>query len=280
MSMVCGLDLHRQQITFDAVETESGRGVAGSGVAARSGTVPALARAATSLGAPAVSRWRWPWRAAPAGATWSRRSPPPASKRTWRSRPTRRRRGAASAAPRPIVHDARLLRELLQSRRAARVVDPADDRVGVARTGPAVQVAGRSTTGRGSSGSTPSCSSTASPCPRQPIRSADTRERLLSDEVDLTPAGRQRVRVGYSMIDATDVEAQPLKRRPATLRSSPAGVPGAGRRHLRDRWVDRRWRCGPSSATAAASPAPSRWSATPVWTSPSTPPTATAPVAT
>jgi len=24
MSMVCGLDLHRQQITFDALETESG----------------------------------------------------------------------------------------------------------------------------------------------------------------------------------------------------------------------------------------------------------------
>ena len=32
MSMVCGLDLHRQQITFDALETASGRcGGAGCG---------------------------------------------------------------------------------------------------------------------------------------------------------------------------------------------------------------------------------------------------------
>ena len=48
--------------------------------------------------------------------------------------------------------------------------------------------------------------------PEAQIRSTDTRDRLLSDEVDLTPAGRQRVRVGYSMLEATDVEAQSLKR--------------------------------------------------------------------
>ena len=48
--------------------------------------------------------------------------------------------------------------------------------------------------------------------PEAQIRSTDTRDRLLSDEVDLTPAGRQRVRVGYSMLEATDVEAQLLKR--------------------------------------------------------------------
>ena len=38
MSMVCGLDLHRQQITFDALETRVGGGVAGPGVAARTGS--------------------------------------------------------------------------------------------------------------------------------------------------------------------------------------------------------------------------------------------------
>ena len=39
MSMVCGLDLHRQQITFDAMETESGevwRGRCGSPTASGS----------------------------------------------------------------------------------------------------------------------------------------------------------------------------------------------------------------------------------------------------
>ena len=44
MSMVCGLDLHREQITFDALVVESGRVVAGPGVAAGSGTVPSLVR--------------------------------------------------------------------------------------------------------------------------------------------------------------------------------------------------------------------------------------------
>jgi transposase len=48
--------------------------------------------------------------------------------------------------------------------------------------------------------------------PEAAIRSVTTRERLTGDEVTLTPAGRQRVRVGYSMLEATDVEAQSLKR--------------------------------------------------------------------
>ena len=48
--------------------------------------------------------------------------------------------------------------------------------------------------------------------PEGAIRSTVTRDRLLIAEIDLTPAGRQRVRVGYSMLEATDVEAQLLKR--------------------------------------------------------------------
>ena len=48
--------------------------------------------------------------------------------------------------------------------------------------------------------------------PEGAIRSTATRDRLLGDDVDLTPAGRQRVRVGYSMLEATDVEAQSLNR--------------------------------------------------------------------
>ncbi len=48
--------------------------------------------------------------------------------------------------------------------------------------------------------------------PEAAIRSAATRDRLLGDDVTLSPAGRQRIRVGYSMLEATDVEAQSLKR--------------------------------------------------------------------
>jgi transposase len=47
--------------------------------------------------------------------------------------------------------------------------------------------------------------------PEAQIRSASTRAWLAGDEVTLTPAARQRVGVGYTMIDATDAEALPLK---------------------------------------------------------------------
>jgi transposase len=47
--------------------------------------------------------------------------------------------------------------------------------------------------------------------PEAQIRSAATRAWLAGDDVTLTPAARQRVRVGYTMIDASDAEASPLK---------------------------------------------------------------------
>ena len=171
--------------------------------------------------------------------------------------------------------DARMLRELLQSGDLP-VVDPADGRVGVARTGAALQVAGRSAAGVDPTD--PPVVPHGVAVPEGAIRSTVTRDRLLGDDVDLTPAGRQRVRVGYSMLEATDVEAQSLKRdlqrfghrQPAcrALVEETYGIGGliavAG---------------GPSSATVVASPGPSRWFVTAAWTSPSTPPTAIAPMA-
>jgi transposase len=47
--------------------------------------------------------------------------------------------------------------------------------------------------------------------PEVAIGSTATRDRLLGNEENVSPAARQRIRVGYSMLDATDVEAQPLK---------------------------------------------------------------------
>jgi transposase len=46
--------------------------------------------------------------------------------------------------------------------------------------------------------------------PEGEIRSASTRTWLAGDEVTLTPAAQQRIRVGYAMIDAGDAEARPL----------------------------------------------------------------------
>jgi transposase len=48
--------------------------------------------------------------------------------------------------------------------------------------------------------------------PETAIRSATTRAWSTGDDVNLSPAGRQRVRVSYAMLEATDVEAQSLKR--------------------------------------------------------------------
>jgi hypothetical protein len=99
MSMVCGLDLHRQQITFDALDSVSGRcGEAGYGDPTGNGS--AVGCEATSPGGRTGSRWHWRWRAAPVGGTWPRRYSPPGSRCTWPSRPIRRRRGARSTAPR------------------------------------------------------------------------------------------------------------------------------------------------------------------------------------
>ncbi|MGH3519995.1 MAG: transposase [Haloechinothrix sp.] len=47
--------------------------------------------------------------------------------------------------------------------------------------------------------------------PEGAIRTAKTRAMLADGSLELSPAGRQRITVGYRMIDATDAEAQPLK---------------------------------------------------------------------
>jgi transposase len=48
--------------------------------------------------------------------------------------------------------------------------------------------------------------------PEGAIRTAATRAMLADRDLQLSPAARQRITVGYRMIDATDAEAQPLKR--------------------------------------------------------------------
>jgi transposase len=48
--------------------------------------------------------------------------------------------------------------------------------------------------------------------PEGAIRTAQTRDMLADADLQLSPAGRQRITVGYRMIDATDAEAQPLRK--------------------------------------------------------------------
>jgi transposase len=48
--------------------------------------------------------------------------------------------------------------------------------------------------------------------PEGAIRTAKTRAMLAQESLSLSPAGRPRITVGYRMIDATDAEALPLKK--------------------------------------------------------------------
>jgi hypothetical protein len=126
VSIVGGVDIHRNQLTFDYVERESGGG------------------SAAGSHRPTGSTWRtgWPgstvyrmcssgWRAAPAGGTWpnrcaARRDPhlaEPAETATLRGH---KRRAKTDRA------DAKLLRELLAHRPAAGLLHPAVCGVGMA----------------------------------------------------------------------------------------------------------------------------------------------------
>ena len=204
------LDLHRQQITFDAVETESGevwRVGCGSPIAdgSAAGCTP------TSLAEPMGNRWQWRWRVALAGDTWSRRSPRRASRRTWPSRRTRRRRGAAAAR-----QDGPLRRpdaaRVVAVRRSPRVVDPPTavlewrERVRLYKS---LVDQRRVWTQRIHA----ELFQHGVAVPEAAIRSVTTRERLTGDEVTLTPAGgngcgsatrsleTQPITWGTSMID-------------------------------------------------------------------------------
>ena len=115
MSMVCGLDLHRQQITFDALETESGEVWRGRVWQPDRDRFRRWLRRRRRSIAPMGSRWRSRWRVALGGATWSRRSraagfeahlAEPADTQAARGRKQRAKTDRS---------DARLLRELLQS---------------------------------------------------------------------------------------------------------------------------------------------------------------------
>ena len=210
MSMVCGLDLHRQQITFDALETESGEVWRGRvwqpdrqrfrrwlsrEVARRADGQP------VAMAVEGCTGWRYVVEEITA-AGFEAHLAEPADTQAARGR----KRHAKTDRS-----DARMLRELLESgdlpeswipptavlewRERVRLYKSLVDqrRVWTQRIHAELFQHGVAV-------------------PEAAIRSVTTRERLTGDEVTLTPAGRQRVRVGYSMLEATDVEAQSLKR--------------------------------------------------------------------
>ena len=218
MTMVCGLDLHRRQITFDAVHVESGRGVDRSGVAARPGAVPAVAArrrhrtrsmvAPVSIAVEGCTGWRYVVEEVVA-AGFEAHLAEPADTQAARGR---KRRAKTDRS------DCRLLRELLAGRPVAGVVDRADDRVGVARTGPAVQDVGRSTLDVGATDPRRAVSARGDaagdvdPLGQDP-RAA--RRRRTRDQPGRPPAGAD----GVSDDRRHHRRVAPVEGRPATLRS-------------------------------------------------------------
>ena len=209
MSMVCGLDLHRQQITFDAVEIQTGEAWRGRvwqpdrervrrwlrhDVALRANGEP------VAMAVEGCTGWRYVVEEISA-AGFEAHVAEPADTQAARG-PKHRAKTDRS--------DARLLRDLLQRgelpeswippaavlewRERVRLYKSLVDqrRVWIQRIHAELFQHGVAV-------------------PEAQIRTPSTRTWLASDEVTLTPAAEQRIRVGYAMIDATDAEAAPLK---------------------------------------------------------------------
>ena len=97
MAIVAGFDVHRAQITFDALDTETGEVMRGR-IDATPAAVTRWARRFSRAGR-CMSRWR----RARAGCSSVTRSRRRARWRIWPSRWRRARCGVASGAPRPIA---------------------------------------------------------------------------------------------------------------------------------------------------------------------------------
>jgi transposase len=209
MSMVCGLDLHRQQITFDAMDSVSGEVWRGRvwqpdrervrrwlrhDVARRANGEP------VALAVEGCTGWRYVVEEIEA-AGFEAHLAEPADTQAARGRKHRAKTDRS---------DARLLRELLQRgelpeswippmvvlewRERVRLYKSLVDqrRAWIQRIHAELFQHGVAV-------------------PEGEIRTPSTRAWLAGDDVALTTAARQRIRVGYAMIDTTDAEAAPLK---------------------------------------------------------------------
>ena len=209
MTMVCGLDLHRRQITFDAVEVESGQVWTGrvwqpdrerfrrwlrDDVTEHAGGGP------VSIAVEGCTGWRYVVEEVVA-AGFEAHLAEPADTQAARGR---KRRAKTDRS------DCRLLRELLQDGRLpASWIPPTivlewRERARLYKT----LVDQRSTWVQRIHAELYQHGVTL---PETSIRWAKTRELLEDDGLEISPAGRQRILTAYRMIDAITVESRPLK---------------------------------------------------------------------
>jgi transposase len=210
MTMVCGLDLHRRQITFDALEVDSGeewRGRIWQPDRDRfrrwlRGDVSGRARGgAVALAVEGCTGWRYVVEEIEA-ARFEAHLAEPAETQAARGRKHRAKTDRS---------DARMLRDLLVAGELpASWIPPA----GVLEWRERVRLYLSLVNQR-----TVWCQRIHAELyqhgvavPEGAIRSEKTRAMLAHPSVQLSPAARQRIMVAYRMIDATDTEVQPLKR--------------------------------------------------------------------
>lgn len=208
MSMACGLDLHRGQITFDTLDLDSGtiwRGRIHSPDRARfrrwlSEELGPRASGVVEVAVEGCTGWRYVAEEIVA-AGYVAHVAEPADTQAARGR---KRRAKTDRS------DARLLRELLvdgdlpeswipptpvlEWRERVRLYKTLLDQ----RTAWTQRIHAE-------------LFQHGLPLPDGEIRSAATRELLLRDDLPATPAARERIRAGYAMIDATDSVALPLR---------------------------------------------------------------------
>jgi transposase len=210
MTMVCGLDLHRRQITFDALEVETGEEWRGrlwqpDRERFRRWLRNDLARraqgGAVALAVEGCTGWRYVVEEI-AAAGFEAHLAEPADTQAARGR----KRHAKTDRS-----DSRLLRELLQSGDLPESWIPCEivlewrERVRLYKS-----LIDQRTTWVQRIHAELYQHGVA--IPEGAIRWQKTRAGLASKTLALTPAARQRIGVGYRMIDAVNVEAQPLKR--------------------------------------------------------------------
>jgi transposase len=209
MTMVCGLDLHRRQITFDALEVESGQVWTGRLWQPdrarfrrwlRNDVTERAAGGPVSMAVEGCTGWRYVVEEVVA-AGFEPHVAEPADTQAARG-PKRRAKTDRSDCQllRQLLHDGRLPESwippmvVLEWRERVRLYKTLIDQrsTWVQRIHAELYQHGVA-------------------LPESSIRWAKTRELLESDDVEVSPAGRQRIMTAYRMIDAITVESRPLK---------------------------------------------------------------------